>query len=149
MFHRKSEEYKELTAIFRCVGALSGGTTPATTQQASPRLELPGKAPEGAILRPSVQWWRSARSLDLLPRPSRAGRRRTREHDLVPRAQGRRSHGRHLVSASADMDLPGIRVGRRGYGLTGGHRVGPAAAPRRAAHPAGERPGCLPYAPGG
>src|SRR5512135_2376478 len=63
MFHRKSEEYKELTTIFRCVGALSKGTPPATTQPALPRLELPGKAPESAILRPSVQWWRSARSL--------------------------------------------------------------------------------------
>ena len=33
--------------------------------------------------------------------------------------------------STADMDLPGIRVGRRGYGLQAGHRVGPAAAQRR------------------
>src|SRR5512135_588699 len=72
MFHRKSGEYKELTTIFRCVGALSGGTPPAATQPASPRLELPGKAPESAILRPSVQWWRSARSLQFLRLPADA-----------------------------------------------------------------------------
>src|ERR671916_747871 len=86
---------------------------------------------------------------DLLPGPSRVGRRRAGQHDLVPRAQGRRSDGRHMVPALAGMDRAALRARRRRHGFTGRHRAGPAPAPRGSADPAGERPGRVPHDPGG